>query len=384
MTFQKELAFRPAVAADTDDFDTDIESEWIRTPSECTLADEDELQIDPSGDLLLQVGSDPFSGESKSIRVCCHTLRRASPFWKRTLFETSAENKLSDAEWWGWTPSLFACQHDKIDGLLILLNIIHSEFHLVPREPSLTEIYQTLCLASLYEMEHVLQPWIRRWNEVIRTAEASRSGHDLGKLACIAWALGDERLFSRTIVKISLTSVIDKQGHVTTADGVCLDDYIFDCLGSPAISDCIRSLRNRLAMELPSHLNRLINQLIDGRWLCAGISGIPVTRDKKCDYIVLGSVFAGLIYVRGTRTTEIAISEGESVSDLLKSLKRVLSYMTCFEKHPDCNPAGRIAEAMRETIDEVDLSLNTDCLQRMRKQRRKIGLEATEDVTSDG
>lgn len=130
-----------------------------------------------------------------------------------------------------------------------------------------------------------------------------------------------------------------------------------------------------MALDLPSHLNSLVSRLIDGKWLCVGISDIPITRDKKCDYVVLGSVFAGLVYVRGARTTEVAIGPGESVMDLLKSLKRVLSYVMCYEKHPECNPAERIADAMRKTIDEMDLPLSTGCIQRMREQRQRFGLE---------
>lgn len=110
-----------------------------------------------------------------------------------------------------------------------------------------------------------------------------------------------------------------------------------------------------------------------GRWLCAGISGIPVTRNKKCDYVVLGSVLAGLIYVRGTRATEVTIRADESIVDLIKSLKRVLSYVTCYEKHPECNPAEQISEAMKKTIDGTNIPLSSECVQRMREQRQKTG-----------
>lgn len=126
---------------------------------------------------------------------------------------------------------------------------------------------------------------------------------------------------------------------------------------------------------MTSHINDVINRLIDGKWLCAGISGIPVTRNKKCDYVVLGSIFAGLVYVRGSRTTEVEIRADESIMDLLKSLKRVLSYMACYENHPVCNPAERIADAMKKSIDVRDLPLGTDCVQKMREQRQKTGID---------
>ncbi|KAK2031976.1 hypothetical protein LX32DRAFT_556256 [Colletotrichum zoysiae] len=371
----KNLALRP-VSDVVVEYDSDTESEWVQIPSDDTVTDEDEIKIDPHGDLILRTGADPSSGDTVSFRVCSNTLRRSSPFWKRSLYEMAPEIRTHNGEWWACTPSLYACQYDKSSGLTILLNLIHSEFHRVPRNPTITEIYNTLCLASLYEMEQVLQPWIAQWYGSLKSAETSRNGRDLGMLACIAWTLGDERLFERTIAKITLTCVADEEGHMMTADGVRLDDYTHDSLGSPLISETIRTKRSQLASDLPSHLNNLVGRLIDGKWLCVGISDIPVTRDKKCDYVVLGSVFAGLIYVRGTRATEVEIRSDESIMDLLKSLKRVLSYMTCYEKHLNCNPAGRIVAAMMETVDGVDIALNPDCTLRMSEQRQKLGLES--------
>ncbi|OHW92596.1 hypothetical protein CSPAE12_08964 [Colletotrichum incanum] len=369
------LALRTSSTNVVDDYDSDMETEWIQTPSDDTLAGEDEIQIDPNGDLLLHTGTDRSTGDTKLFRVCSNTLRRSSPFWERSFCETSSEIRTHDGEWWACTPSLYACQYEKSSGLIILLKIIHSMFNQIPREPTLTEIYNTLCLASSYEMEQVLQPWIAQWHGILKSAETSRNGHDLGMLACLAWTLGDEKFFTRMIIKITLTCVADKEGHMMTADGVRLDDYIHDSLGSPSISEKIRTLRSQIALDLPSHLNSLINELIDGKWLCVGISDIPITRDKKCDYVVLGSVFAGLIYVRGARTTEVEIRADESIMDLLKSLKRVLSYVTCYEKHPECNPAKQIADAMKKTVDEVDVPMSTECSRKMREQRQKLGLE---------
>ncbi|GKT40274.1 uncharacterized protein ColSpa_00455 [Colletotrichum spaethianum] len=234
----KNLALRPAADA-VDEYDSDMEAEWIQTPSVDTVADEDEIQIDPNGDLLLRIGTDPSSGDTRSYRVCSNTLQRSSPFWRRSLYETVSEIRTHDGECWECTPSLYACQFDKSSGLVILLNIIHSKFYQVPRDPTLTEIYNTLCLASSYEMEQVLQPWITQWYGVLKSAETSRNGHDLGMLACMAWTLGDERLFSRTIIKIALTCVADNEGHMVTTEGVRLDNYIHDSLGSPMISGII-------------------------------------------------------------------------------------------------------------------------------------------------
>ncbi|KAF0330627.1 nuclear pore protein-like protein [Colletotrichum asianum] len=373
MTGVTQLALRPAVVRE--DFEADMESEWMGTPSEDTFADEDEVQVDPYGDLILRVGCSPYSGESPEFRVCSNALKRASPFWRRTLAETAEETGTAEEDWY-WTPSLFACPYEKSDGLVILLNIIHSKFHLVPKRPSLSEMYNSLCLASMYEMEQVLQPWIGHWYDVINSLESARDGHSLAMLACIAWGLGDERLYVRTLTDITLTCVVHEGGHIMTADGVCLDDYLHDALGSPVISENIRLMRNQLASELPAHINQLIKRLIEGKWMCAGISDIPITKNKKCDYVVLGSLFAGLIYVRGSKATELQMRQDESIADLLKSVKRVLSYVSCYEKHTECNPAEKIADAMKETVEDLDTSLSVGILERMREQRQKAGLEA--------
>ncbi|KAL0936319.1 nuclear pore protein-like protein [Colletotrichum truncatum] len=372
-----ELPLRPLAAPIDHNIDMDLESEseWIKTPSEDAFFDEGEVQIDPYGDLILRVGCDPRSGDSYSFRVCSNTLRRASPFWRRTLAETSNETQAADDGWY-WTPSLFACPYEKSDGLAILLNIIHSKFHLVPKRPTVSEIYNALCLVSMYEMEQVLHPWIEPWYEVIEDLQSARDGHTLAMLACIAWGLGDEKLYTKTVTDITLTCTVDERGHITTADGVCLDDYLYGPLGSPMISDNIRSLRSQLASDMPSHINKLITRLIDGKWMCVGISDIPITKNKRCDYVVLGSLFAGMIYVRGSKATELEIRKDESIADLHKSVKQVLSHVSCYEKHSECNPAERIAMAMKDTIEELDTTLSASIVQRMREQRIKAGLEA--------
>ncbi|KAF6804855.1 nuclear pore protein-like protein [Colletotrichum sojae] len=380
-----ELVLRPAAAPVEYEYDdTNMDSEWVRTPSEDTFAGDDEIDIDPYGDLLLHVGRDPESGERTAYRVCSNALRRASPFWRRTLAETAAEMGAADEEDWDWTPSLFACPSEKSDGLVVLLNITHSRFGLVPKRPTLAEVYSVLCLASIYEMEDVLHPWLGQWYEVIEEAESSRDGRDMARLVCIAWGLGDERLFVDTVVKIALTCILDDEGHVVTKDGVSLDEYLYDSLGSPAISEKIRSLRNQMAKDLPSHINRLIARLIDGKWMCEGISNIPITKNKKCDYVVLGSLFAGMIYVRGSQATELRIRRDESVADMLVSIKRVLSYVSCYEKHPDCNPADRLAEAMRRTIEDTDTSLTATAKESMRERQRRIGIDTFTSREDDG
>lgn len=143
-----------------------------------------------------------------------------------------------------------------------------------------------------------------------------------------------------------------------------------------ACPEKIRSLRNQMAEDLPSHINRLIARLIDGKWMCQGISNIPITKNKKCDYVVLGSLFAGMIYVRGSQATELRIRSDESVADLLVSIKRVLSYVSCYEKHPDCNPADRLIEAMRRTIEDTDTSLSAAAKESMRERRRRTALDS--------
>ncbi|KAJ0337094.1 hypothetical protein COL922a_007136 [Colletotrichum nupharicola] len=52
MTGVTQLALRPAVVRE--DFEADMESEWMGTPSEDTFADENEVQVDPYGDLILR------------------------------------------------------------------------------------------------------------------------------------------------------------------------------------------------------------------------------------------------------------------------------------------------------------------------------------------
>lgn len=117
------------------------------------------IYLDSSGDLRLQVGP-----EQQNYVVCSKTMQHISTVWKTMLSGGFAESKPLDTDT-EWVVSL---PKDKSKPMLIVLNIIHSRFSLVPKKLTMLELYHIVVLTEKYDITKTTRPWARPWMNCVR------------------------------------------------------------------------------------------------------------------------------------------------------------------------------------------------------------------------
>jgi hypothetical protein len=172
------------------------------------------IYLDSSGDLRLQVGP-----EQQNYIVCSKTMERTSTVWKKMLSGGFAESKPlnTDTEW------VVILPEDKPVPMLIVLNIIHSRFSLVPEKLTVLELYHILVLTEKYDVTEITRPWARQWMNCIRNTHSP-------VLMWISWALGDATMFVVTVDMLVMRCTADRDGRLVTPKGWHLDDARFDAL----------------------------------------------------------------------------------------------------------------------------------------------------------
>jgi hypothetical protein len=170
--------------------------------------------LDSSGDLRLQIGP-----EKENYIVCSKTMGRTSTVWKKMLTGGFAESKPLDPE----TEWVITLPEDNPESMLIVLNIIHSRFSLVPEKLTVLDLYHVLVLTEKYDITELTRPWARDWLNCVRKTKSPL-------LMWIAWALGDATLFVVTADMLVRRCTVDTDGRLVTPKGWYLDDTRFDAL----------------------------------------------------------------------------------------------------------------------------------------------------------
>ncbi|TQV93295.1 hypothetical protein V2A60_010275 [Cordyceps javanica] len=157
------------------------------------------VAVDCRGDVRLQVGCDPGTGDSDSWQyaeflVCSRTLARASPVFDRMLYgpymEATRRNGKDSADW------SIALPEDKPAPMQLFLNIVHAKFALVPLILSVDNLYDLAVLTNYYDATLLLLPWIEAW--MASVAEISHDANVIQtKLLWICWEFGRKEDFSK-------------------------------------------------------------------------------------------------------------------------------------------------------------------------------------------
>jgi hypothetical protein len=172
------------------------------------------IYLDSSGDLRLQVGP-----EQQNYIVCSKTMERTSTVWKGMLSGGFTESKPlnTDTEW------VVTLPEDKPEPMLVILNIIHSRFSLVPEKLTVMDLYNILVLAEKYDVTEITRPWARQWMNCVRNTQNPL-------LMWIAWALGDATMFVVTADMLVMRCTVDVDGRLVAPKGWYLDDARLDAL----------------------------------------------------------------------------------------------------------------------------------------------------------
>jgi len=113
---------------------------------------------------------------------------------------------------------LYLLRRLKSEPLLVVLNIIHGNFGLVPAKPTLSELYGILEVTNKYDMSGVSRPWAATWMESVREIYM-QDGANLPELIFIAWEPGDAELFDALTRRVVAECRRDEGGNLVGEDG---------------------------------------------------------------------------------------------------------------------------------------------------------------------
>ena len=208
-----------------------------------SLDENETFELDARGDLTLRVGP-PGQSTPKSFRVCSRTLARVSPVFDRMLFGRFAESKSEDST--GWVVDL---PEDKPGPLGLLLCIAHSKFNQVPRELSISALYDISVTAHYYDSTKLLMPWADHWMSSI-TESIGNVHHRLLKMLWIAWEFGRKDLLEETAQRL----VMESPGTVFCPDAPWADLQMPpNIIGMPSFRPFVMFAPDKLLRENISH-----------------------------------------------------------------------------------------------------------------------------------
>lgn len=192
----------------------------------------------PTGTVKLLVTQ---SGEEITSLVSADALVMASPVWKKFLFppwEQTGSSINSEPPAGERTAKQIDCRGDDGDALLVLLNIIHLRFSLVPKKPGYVLLLQLAVLVDQYDCIDITRPWLESWMEG-ETTECVREDQE-GWLF-ISWVFGRDATFKKlsrhlvtksTAGPLSTESDVDLQVLLTPSGKYFLDTMPPEILGT--------------------------------------------------------------------------------------------------------------------------------------------------------
>jgi hypothetical protein len=124
--------------------------------------------------------------------VCSEVMVHASPVWKKFLFPPW-EQEPSKA------PKQIDCSDDDAGALLVLLNIAHLKFDIVPKLLPYQLLYHVAILVDQYQCLKLVLPWLRLW---LQDEESQSMVDGQEGWLFIAWAFGRESVFEQLARKL--------------------------------------------------------------------------------------------------------------------------------------------------------------------------------------
>lgn len=158
------------------------------------------LKFDQNGDLQLCVGT---NDAKKEMLVDSRALCRASPILRKKLAETKSQG----GHWHLKFPD------DQAEAFSILMDMVHGQFVLTPKYPSIEQLYQVVVLANKYDMFQTLRPIATRWS--VYDLSKCADFNDTTKLLFVAWHMGNASFFKHIIESITENVCTDRDGNLT-------------------------------------------------------------------------------------------------------------------------------------------------------------------------
>jgi hypothetical protein len=303
------------------------------------------------------------------------------------LFGGSKESRPADGEW------LVSLPEDQSEPILVILNIIHGRFGLVPTKPSLAKLYGILEVTNKYDMSEVTRPWAASWMESIKETYL-QDGVSLPELLFVAWELGDAELFetlTRRVVEEcrkdegenlvsedgrNLAEVLTRPPHLYGMSKVGLiwpERFRFRVRTDETRTETIVAQRTQLIDSMLNVYEARIANLLQGN---------PCDTPLECDGMALGtlvkSVFNATTRLPPQRTDEV----NESVSEVLAFLTQGFIGMNSGCNQFDHRQLGtQDISKICEIVEKRESIVSPESMEFMASQRKKTGIKQYAEVS---
>jgi hypothetical protein len=141
--------------------------------------------------------------------VCSESMVLASPVWKKFLFPPWEQTPSAD-------PKQINCSEDNAEALLVLLNIVHLKFDVVPKILPYQLLYNLAILIDQYQCLKLVHPWLESW---LQDEESQSMVDGQEGWLFIAWVFGREAIFEQLARKLLKQGTNYIGSHLKRAKG---------------------------------------------------------------------------------------------------------------------------------------------------------------------
>ncbi|KAL9129918.1 MAG: hypothetical protein Q9217_001766 [Psora testacea] len=247
---------------------------------------------------------------------------------------------------------------DEPKALVILLNIAHLRFSVLPETLTFHELLDVSVLCDKYDTIRLVRPWAPKWVEPL-TPTAYKPGYE--EWLFIAWTFGDEATFSKLSKNLVLTIQLIEGDVCANGAGQKLGDTI-----PPGALDAILHARNKTLRKLLKSIDNVLQPYYTEDIACTAL----YQQDRACDAVGLGSLVQGLCSIKMWPLPAQANSLQTSVEVIGIRLKK----LGCFSLntgHRNCGFQPAFAKTIEHILSDTSDGVLPSHRQHMAEQRKK-------------
>lgn len=179
-------------------------------------ADPELLNIDPNGDLILDVS---YLFAKRLIRVSSKALCLASPVFRAMLGSSFhfQEGQALQTNTTG-NPVQIAMSGDDYRSLVTMLDAVHLRTRRIPTRITLGAFYRLAVVCDKYDTAELFHPWANTWKNDFGDMDDMRES-DYEKWFAISWIFQLDKVFTTVTRKLILGTHLDTSGGLVTKGG---------------------------------------------------------------------------------------------------------------------------------------------------------------------
>ncbi|KAK8859627.1 hypothetical protein PGQ11_010361 [Apiospora arundinis] len=315
--------------------------------------------IDPAGDLLVEI---PIAGDPNTVhtyRVCKRTMQRLYPV-KNEFFSNAAGDivKIPTAH--------------PIGIVTIAFKIAHAFFLAAPDTIDEQDFFHLLKFTSKLGITQILRPYAKNWAAAIKLSEVGENGVSSERVF-IAWELGDRASFDNMVTHVACASkkrrATDFREHLKSLECFQYIKHIRDQDSVPIIDRLVVDIE-ATRVEAIQIIYNLIGKTMEA--LATEGDGTPKGHrichhhdaQDACEIFLLGSVYQLLFESKLCAENRVKPDrQAQSVHDLIDHIRDIepqlknqdLRYFFPKMKHPRCSRWLPLFINLEGTVDEFSV-----------------------------